>query len=134
MVGVSDPLWRDDRRQGRRFLVGFVTGSVAATVILSLPLLLLTGLAAAIDPIVRQMALIVLLLGLGAADLLNRTPHIWRQVPQRFAYTLAPGRLGFVWALDLGLLVTTQKTTSLLWIGLGARFLPAPPFRSCWPR
>jgi hypothetical protein len=128
MVGVADPLWREDRRQGLRFLGGFAAGTAAATAVLSIPLLLLTAGAAAIDAKVRGIALILLLLGLGTADLVNRTPHVWRQVPQRFARTLAPGRLGFVWALDLGLLVTTQKTTSLLWIGLGALVLAGASF------
>jgi hypothetical protein len=38
-----------------------------------------------------------------------------------------PGRLGFIWAFDLGLLVTTQKTTSLLWIGLAGAVLLGTP-------
>lgn len=127
MVGVSDPLWRDNRRHGLLFIGGFAAGSVAAMAVMSMPLLLLTELAGAIDPAIRAVALTSLLLGLGVADLLNRTPHIWRQVPQRFARTLQPGQLGFIWALDLGLLVTTQKTTSLLWIGLGGLILAGFP-------
>jgi hypothetical protein len=73
--------------------------------------------------------LVVLVLMLGVADLLNRTPHVWRQVPQRFARELNdyPGRLGFVWAVDLGLIVTTQKTTSLLWIGLAGAIVLGTP-------
>ncbi|WP_162907619.1 hypothetical protein [Allorhizocola rhizosphaerae] len=127
MVGVSDPLWREDRRHGLRFLGGFAVGSAVAAAVLSMPLLLLTEVAAAINPTVRAVALVALLLGLGVADLLNRTPHVWRQVPQRFARTLPPGRLGLIWAIDLGLLVTTQKTTSLLWIGLGGLVLAGSP-------
>jgi hypothetical protein len=51
------------------------------------------------------------------------------QVPQRFARELndQPGRLGFIWAVDLGLIVTTQKTTSLLWIGLAGAVLLGTP-------
>jgi hypothetical protein len=118
---------RDRPRQGRRFLAGFAAGLAVAAAVLSVPLLLLTSAAARVDETVRGLTLVALLVGLGVADLLNRTPHVWRQVPQRFARELPPGRLGLVWAIDLGLLVTTQKTTSLLWIGLAGLVLAGSP-------
>ncbi|MEU4645721.1 hypothetical protein [Micromonospora sp. NPDC023814] len=60
----------------------------------------------------------------GILDLFNRTPHIWRQVPQRLVRTLPAGTLGVVWGIDLGLLFTTQKTTSLVWLAaIGVVFL-----------
>jgi hypothetical protein len=69
-----------------------------------------------------------LLVLFGVADLTDHTPQSPRQVPQRLAGDLnhQPGRLGFIWAVDLGLLVTTQKTTSLLWIGLTGAVLLGP--------
>ncbi|MEU8264995.1 hypothetical protein AB0C02_30830 [Micromonospora sp. NPDC048999] len=127
MVGVSNPIMRADPREGWRFLAGFGAGLAAAALTLLGPLLLLAWALELVHPTARTVLLIAVLLGFGAADLLNRTPHVWRQVPQRFARELQPGRLGLIWAYDLGLLVTTQKTTSLLWIGLAGAVLVGPP-------
>ena len=125
MVGVSNPLLRADRSGGRRFLWGFSAGLVASSITLMLPLALASFALSRVSLEVRVGVLAVLLAVLGIADLADRTPHVWRQVPQRFARELPPGRLGFVWAYDLGLLVTTQKTTSLIWIGLAGLVLTA---------
>jgi hypothetical protein len=129
MVGVSNPIHRRDRRAGWRFIAGFGAGLAAATALLAGPLLLLAAVARLAPEPVRAGVLVALVVLLGVADLRGRTPHVWRQVPQRFARELdhLPGRLGFIWALDLGLLVTTQKTTSLLWIGLAGALLLGPP-------
>jgi hypothetical protein len=126
MVGVANPLLRADRSAGRRFLWGFSAGLAASSLTLMLPLALLCLAVSPVSPEVRTGVLAVLLAMLGIADLADRTPHVWRQVPQRFARELPPGRLGFVWAYDLGLLVTTQKTTSLIWIGLAGLILTGP--------
>jgi hypothetical protein len=129
MVGVSNPIMRHDRRAGGRFIAGFGAGLAAATAVLAGPLLLLSAAAHFAPQPVRVGVLAALVVLLAVADLFNRTPHVWRQVPQRFARELGhqPGRLGFVWAIDLGLLVTTQKTTSLLWIGLAGAVLLGTP-------
>ncbi len=129
MVGVSNPIMRRDHREGWRFLAGFGAGLAVATAMLSGPLLLLSAAAHVASHPVRIGVLMVFVVLLASADLLNRTPHVWRQVPQRFARELndQPGRLGFIWAVDLGLLVTTQKTTSLLWIGLAGAILAGTP-------
>jgi hypothetical protein len=129
MVGVSSPMMRGQRPTGWRFIAGFGGGLAAATAMLTGPLLLLTAAASLLPELVRAAALVVLVVGFGLADLLNRTPHVWRQVPQRFARELnqQPGQLGLIWAFDLGLLVTTQKTTSLLWIGLAGAILVGSP-------
>jgi hypothetical protein len=120
---------RRERRAGWRFIAGFGGGLAAGTAVLAGPLLLLVAAAGALPEPVRLASQVVLVVGFGVADLLNRTPHVWRQVPQRFARELnqQPGRLGLVWAFDLGLLVTTQKTTSLLWIGLAGAILTGSP-------
>jgi hypothetical protein len=129
MVGVSNPIMRRDHREGWRFLAGFAAGLTVATAMLTGPLLLLAAAARLAPQPVRAGVLVALVVGLAVADLANRTPHVWRQVPQRFARELndQPGRLGFIWAVDLGLLVTTQKTTSLLWIGLAGAILSGSP-------
>ena len=129
MVGVSNPIMRRDRRAGWRFIAGFGVGLVAAVALLAGPLLLLSAAVRPVPQPVRTGSLLILVTLLAVADLLNRTPHVWRQVPQRFARDLdhQPGRLGLIWAIDLGLLVTTQKTTSLLWMALAGAVLLGPP-------
>src|SRR5690349_781565 len=110
MVGVSNPIMRRDRREGWRFIAGFGAGLAVATAMLTGPLLLLSAATHLAPQPMRAGVLAALVAGLALADLLNRTPHVWRQVPQRFARELndQPGRLGFIWAVDLGLLITTQ--------------------------
>src|SRR5688572_28347562 len=110
MVGVSNPIMRRDRHAGWRFIAGFGVGLVAAAALLAGPLMLVSAAVRPVPRPVRLAVLLVLVALLAVADLLNRTPHVWRQVPQRFARDLdhQPGRLGLIWALDLGLLVTTQ--------------------------
>jgi hypothetical protein len=129
MVGVSNPMMRRDRVAGWRFIAGFGGGTAAAAAVLAGPLLLLYAVAHPAPRPLRAAVLVVLVFLLAGADLLNRTPHVWRQVPVRLAHELRnlPGRLGFIWAFDLGLLVTTQKTTSLLWIGLAGAVLLGTP-------
>jgi hypothetical protein len=124
MAGVAGPMGRRDRA---RFLLGLAAGGAAAGLVLSVPVYLVGQLLLAALPLpARVVALVVVALGLAAADLLGRTPHVWRQVPQRFIRTLPPGPLGLVWGFDLGLLVTTQKTTSLPWLALAAVALLDP--------
>ncbi|HEY8472612.1 MAG TPA: hypothetical protein VIL37_08245 [Natronosporangium sp.] len=120
---------RRDRRAGWRFIAGFGAGFLVSTAILAGPLLLLSAAVRPIPEPVRIGVLAVAVVALAIADLRDRTPHVWRQVPQRFARELGqqPGRLGLIWAIDLGLLVTTQKTTSLLWIALAGAVLLGDP-------
>ncbi|SRR5690554_3990460 len=129
MVGVSNPIHRRDPRAGRRFLAGFALGQALSVAALAGPLMLVAAAVGRLPLLPRVLLLVALVLVLAAADLTNRTPHVWRQVPQRFARDLhdRPGQLGLIWAFDLGLLVTTQKTTSLLWIALAGAVLLGPP-------
>lgn len=128
MVGVSDPELRDDRRNGVRLLGGLAAGYLAATLLLTLPLIgVASALQAYVDPRISRIVLLVLLLGLGVADLLGRTPYRDRQVPQRFVTELRPLPRGLLWGFDLGLLVTTQKTSSLLWAAVLGAVLLGPP-------
>jgi hypothetical protein len=75
----------------------------------------------------RLIATAAGLAALGTLDLANRTPHVWRQVPQRLVRQLTPGTLGVMWGADLGTLISTQKTTSLIWGSLLIAVLATPP-------
>ena len=126
MAGVAGPMLRRRRSAAVRFLSGLAVGGVAAGLLLAVPVYLL-GAAVGGLPQAARLAALVAVCGLfAAADLASRTPHVWRQVPQRLQDVLPPGTLGVVWGFDLGLLVTTQKTTSLLWVMLAALVLLDP--------
>jgi hypothetical protein len=124
MAGVACPMMRDSRPDGRRFLLGLIVGSLIGGVIVS-ALAYSAGMItqAALPHSVRMDLLIGLCTALGLADLTNRTPHIWRQVPQALIRHLPPGRVGLAWGIDIGLIATTQKVTSLLWAALSAFIL-----------
>ncbi len=120
MAGVASPMLRSSRPEGVRFLTGLTVGNVIGAVMLALPVYLV-GMLVRVLP--RPASLVVFVAAcavLGLADLKRRTPHVWRQVPQSLWHRLSPGWLGIAWGIDLGLLVTTQKTTSLIWVALVA--------------
>ncbi len=120
MVGVSGPMLADSAVAGRRFLIGLALGSLAGSVLLA-SVGVVAGLGFdefAVPTDARRIALVALVAVLGLADVLNRTPQVWRQVPQRLVRELTPGMLGTVWGFDLGLIVTTKKVTSLWWIAI----------------
>ena len=127
MAGVAGPLLRSNRTAGLRLLLGLLCGELAAGVLLAVPAYLLSrGLHAVLPEPARLWLLAGLCAGFAVADLANRTPHIWRQVPQRLIYRLQPGALGLAWGADLGLLFTTQKAVSMIWVGLVAAVLLDP--------
>lgn len=129
MAGVAGPQLRADRRAGFRFLIGLAVGGAVAGLLLALPLYVVGELAGRLaSEQVRAGVVAAAAVLFGLLDLAGRTPHVWRQVPQRLWHVLAPGRLGLVWGADLGLLVTTQKTTSLLWVAIPAVALLRPGF------
>jgi hypothetical protein len=118
---------RRSTAQGTRFLLGLLVGELLASSLLAVMAYLVGTVVAFAAPLpLREVVLAVIVLGLGVADLMNRTPHVWRQVPQGFVRTMPPGRLGLVWGFDLGLLFTTQKSTSLTWVALAAVTLLLP--------
>lgn len=127
MAGVAGPLLRHSRSGGLRFLIGLALGSAAGGLVLALPVYVI---GSAVDSVVprpaRLLALLVICVALGVADLLQRTPHVWRQVPQSLARTLPPGSRGLAWGFDLGLLFTTIKSTSLIWASMAALLLLRP--------
>jgi hypothetical protein len=128
MTGVASPMLRYAPARAAQFLLGLTGGALIAAVVVGLaiygvgiPLSLLASHS------VRTIALVILICALAAADLLNRTPHVWRQVPQVLIRRRLPtGLLGLVWGVDMGLLFTTQKVVSLLWGALGAALLLDP--------
>jgi len=127
MAGVAGPMLRRSKAQGARFLSGLMFGELVSSALMATMLYLLGTLVSLVAPlIVREVATAVVVVALGVADLRNRTPHIWRQVPQRFVRSLPPGQLGLVWGFDLALLFTTQKSTSLTWVVLAATGLLYP--------
>lgn len=127
MAGVVGPMLRYDHGGGTRFLVGLVGGGMAAGLALAVPAYVLGSALQAVAPMqarLSMLAAVCLLLGL--FDLINRTPHVSRQVPQELVHRLQPGSLGVVWGFDLGLLFTTQKIASLIWVALAAVILLDP--------
>jgi hypothetical protein len=126
MVGVTSPLYRRSRAGGIRFIAGHLVGLLAGG---SLVAALAYSLGHALAPVpVRWRAVLlgVLLVALGLLDLAGRTPYLMRQVPQAYARSLAPGWRGLIWGFDLALLVTSQKTSSLIWGALAVAVLLAP--------
>ena len=120
MLGRSKP-------QGARFLFGLWVGGMVASALLATVAFGLGSVISWLVPtIVREIAVAVLLVGFAVADIANRTPHVWRQVPVTFLKTMPPGKLGMVWGFDLSLLFTTQKSTSLTWAALSGVVLLAP--------
>jgi len=128
MVGVSGPLFAESAAQGRRFMIGLTLGSLAGGVILATAAAVVgIGLARTGLPLgARLVMLIGVALILGLADLANRTPQWFRQVPQRLVRELSPGTLGVVYGVDLGLIVTTKKVTSLWWLAIAGLALVSP--------
>jgi len=127
MTGVASPMLRYAPARAAAFLLGLTGGALAAAVVIGLvvyaiglPLTLLASRS------VRTIGLVVVICGLATADLLGRTPHVWRQVPQVLIRRLPTSLLGLVWGLDMGLLFTTQKVVSLLWGALAAALLLDP--------
>ncbi len=127
MIGVTNPSSRGINRSTVRALVALSLGYAVTTSFLVLGLGAVTNLMGKILPIsALRVGLVLGLATLSVADLIGRTPQTQRQVPQRFARDLNVGTRNFIWGLDLGLLATSQKTTSLIWMAfLGALFQPA---------
>src|SRR3954471_20098644 len=125
MTGVAGPLLRNVglRARGVRFLVGLAVGGAAGGAVLAVPVYLLGRLLEPLPAWVRLGLLAAVCCLLAVADFAQRTPHVWRQVPQGLVNKLPSGSLGLAWGFDLGLLFTTQKTTSLVWVTLAALIL-----------
>jgi len=128
MAGVAGPMLRGSRAVGARFLAGLLVGEVAAGVLLAVPAFLAgEGLHAVLGPRARLWAVAGICVAFGLADLAGRTPRTARQVPEELIRRLPAGSLGLAWGFDLGLLFTTQKAVSLIWVAIAAAVLLDPP-------
>lgn len=124
MAGVARPMIRSRPADGRRFIAGLGFGYLTGLTIISMAILTIAaGVDAAIPREPREVVLTALLLLMLCTDVLNRTLFVNRQVPQRFARQLAPGVRGLIWGTDLGLLISTQKTSSGLWAAIAIGIL-----------
>jgi hypothetical protein len=134
MAGVAGPRLRSHRGEGVRLLIGLVLGRLAAGVALSVPAYLLARAAhATFGAPARLWLAAVACASFAAFDLADRTPHPWRQVPQSLIHRLPPGTLGVAWGVDLGLLFTTQKVASLIWVSIAGSVLLDPATAAAVP-
>ena len=128
MAGVAGPMLRNSRATGARFLAGLLVGEIAAGALLAVPAFLLgEGLRIILPAQARLWTVAAICVLFGLADLTNRTPHMARQVPEELIRRLPAGSLGLAWGFDLGLLFTTQKAVSLIWVAIAAAILLDPP-------
>lgn len=127
MVGVVGPMLRRSPGEAHNFMLGYLVGYLAGGSVL---VLVAYGVGRFLEAVVphtaRIVALAVVLVVLGVLDIVDRTPHAMRQVPQRHARNVSPGWRGVVWSFDLALLFTTRKTTSLVWAALATLVLLDP--------
>ncbi len=127
MAGVAGPMLQRSRAGGARFLAGLALGGACAGLVLAVPVYLVGRFVGQFLPEpVRVGMVVAIAMAFAVADLAGRTPHVWRQVPQQLVRSMSPGALGLTWGFDLGLLVTTQKTSSLLWVSIVAVTLLDP--------
>jgi len=127
MAGVAGPMLRVSRAAGVRLLAGLVIGEVVAAAVLSVPAVLVgDGIHVAVGPQPRLWLLAAVCGFFGLTDLAQRTPQVSRQVPESLIVRLPPGSLGLAWGLDLGLLFTTQKAVSFIWVALSAAIVLDP--------
>src|ERR1700730_16888775 len=98
MAGVAGPMLRTRRGAGARLLAGLLVGEVAAGLLLAVPAVLAgEGLRILVGLQARLWAVAAVCAFFGVADLMNRTPHMWRQVPEDLIDRLPPGSLGLAW-------------------------------------
>ena len=119
MAGVAGPMFRRNRRDGVRFLTGFAIGQLTSALFLSVAIIAVGMVVSYILP--WQIRIAVFAAGailLALADKTGHTPQVARQVPVDLYHRLEAGPLGFAWGMDVGLLFTTQKTSSMPWVGL----------------
>lgn len=127
MVGVSNP--SIDSGRAWRFLTGILLGHLFAALALMLLLFPLNEIVDFIPLPARRTVAAMATIMLGVADLVDRTPHVWRQVPQRlYLQGLGPALLGVTYGLDMGTHVSTQKVSSLPWVTLSVAVLLGDSF------
>jgi len=126
MVGVASPLFRV--RGAIKFHAGFALGNLSSALFLSALLIPVSLVVASIALPIRAAVVTAIIVVCAILDSLDRTPQRRRQVPQRFGLQGLPyGHLGFVYGVDVGLHATTQRTSSLGWVAIGASVIFGPP-------
>ncbi|WP_163509069.1 hypothetical protein [Fodinicola acaciae] len=115
---MTSPVFRGgDVRGGIALFAGYTVGTGLAAVALLAGVSLMSSAYALISPRLGYGIVAVAVGTLLVLDIFGRTPHLDRQTPQRLAVLPAPVR-GLLWGLDIGLLFTTIKVTSLVWVML----------------
>lgn len=116
MVGVSS-LYRQNPDRRSAFFGGLLLGELAGGVLvvgLLAPMSL--ALESELNYDQRLTVAAAVVIAFAVLDIGGWTPHTRRQTPQRLARQLSgPVPLGLVYGLDVGLVVTTQKASSLLY-------------------
>lgn len=118
MVGVTSPLFRHGDIRGGLALAGwYVVGTALAGAVVFGAVTVVSVGVSALPSETRYLVVAPCLVVLLVLDLLGRTPRVDRQTFQRLSH-LPPAVRGFVWGVDIGLLFTTIKVTSLVWVVL----------------
>jgi cytochrome c biogenesis protein CcdA len=112
-------------------VTAYGAGAVAASAVLGLVVGWLgRGLG---EPTGGHLAAVaVLALACGAADLgvfHLRTPTVRRQTERLWWFRLRKPVAAFVWGLDLGVVVTSIRVSSLAWVALAVAFLSGSAWR-----
>lgn len=117
MVGVTSPLIRNGKtRDGVALFGWYVMGTAFAGSIVFTGLSIISLGVSAVLPAGARYLLLAFCVGvLLVLDVFGKTPHVSRQTAQRLV-DLPPSVRGFAWGLDIGLLFTTIKVTSLVWV------------------
>lgn len=119
MVGVSSRMLARQRARGVTFLLGYVAGTALVTVLLVVAIQPVGHVIQDAVPGRARLSLLAsALLLLAAADALGHTPTVRRQTPQVLLRSLNPAPLGLVYGGDVGLIATTIKVSSLVWMAL----------------
>jgi hypothetical protein len=127
MVGVAGPLWKRDRRRATVLLVGLTLGQALGGSIIAATVWAVGSALGSLLSLDQRLLVWGLICGIvGLADLIQHTPQVARQVSKGLMHVLPAFPLGVVWGVDLGLMVTTRKTTSLMWAALAGVLLLAP--------
>ncbi len=83
MVGVSSPMYQESLRKGARFSSGLLAGYIVAAVSISVVLVTVQAGIQLMPLDSRRLVFVIVAVAFAIRDLVNRTPFLWRQVPQR---------------------------------------------------
>lgn len=118
MAGVASPLLRRRVSHGMAFLAAYAWGFALSLIVLYLGLSVLKELIVGLGSGLARPIGAGLLLGLSILDFFDLTPERRRQAEQAIAMIRRPVAAGFLFGVDIGLLFSTRKVSSLLWAGV----------------